>query len=194
MILKEGSTLVGNSSRDARPRFRRWWDTVIKSEFLRREIWPIFLSIMFLALGLLILWFGRAELHLQGDATLVCLLFIPIVVYTIFSGRLTEIRAGGFEATFKQLRNELDDVRFVLSMLLGPHEQAHLLNLATGQTKDYEGCPSLRSELRKLRDLRLIEGFGIGSMEDGRRFDLQKIMKLTDLGKRCIERLREFKE
>jgi hypothetical protein len=146
---------------------------------------------VFLALGLLTFWFARAKLHVQGDVALVCLLFIPITVYMIFSGRLTEIRAGGFEATFAKLRNELDDVRFVLSMLLGPNEQQHLLNLARGEAKEYVGCPSLRSELRKLRDLRLIEGYGIGSIEDGRKVNVEKIIKLTDLGKRCIERLRE---
>jgi hypothetical protein len=159
-----------------------------------KERWAALLSVIFLAFGLCTFWFARAVLHAQGDAVLICLLLMPVVVYMIFSGRMTEIRAGGFEASFAELRTELDDVRFVLSMLLGPFEQQHLINLARGDTQGYVGFPSLRAELRKLRDLRLIEGYGIGTMEDGRQFDLHAIMKLTDLGKRCVERLNELKE
>lgn len=161
---------------------------IIKRQSFTQEIWAATLSIAFLGPGLLTFWLAKVVVHADGGVALDILVFIPIVVYLVCSGRLTEIRAGAFEASFAELRDELDDVRFVLSMLLGPAEQKHLVNLASGDTKDYVGRASLKTELRKLRDLRLTAGVGIGRIPDGRQFDLKEIVTLTDLGKRCIER------
>src|SRR6266702_3319703 len=54
-------------------------------------------------------------------------------------------------------QRELDDIRFVLTLLLAPSELQHLKNLKSGQTKEYVGGSTVRAELRKLRTLGLIE-------------------------------------
>jgi hypothetical protein len=62
-------------------------------------------------------------------------------------------------------------------------EQKHLLNLHHGRTAGYRGNHEVRSELRRLRDLTLITNTEpIGSAEDGRTFDLAKLVQLTPLG------------
>ena len=58
-------------------------------------------SILFLALGFLTLWFTKTMLNMQQDAVLVSILLIPILIYLILSGQLKEIRGpGGLTATF----------------------------------------------------------------------------------------------
>lgn len=67
----------------------------------RKEITAILISVLFLVLGFLTIWIARAVMDVEGDAVFVSLLFVPILVYVIFSGRLKEIRApGGLEAKF----------------------------------------------------------------------------------------------
>ena len=53
-------------------------------------------------------------------------------------------------------KQELADIRFVLTLLLAPTELQHLKNLKGGQTKGYPGGGAMRAELRKLRTLGLI--------------------------------------
>lgn len=67
---------------------------------LHRETVGIVVSILFLALGFLAMWLSQEFLKLEGETVLVFLLLVPIIVYTIFSGRLSELRAGGLEAKF----------------------------------------------------------------------------------------------
>jgi len=67
---------------------------------LRRETVGIVVTVLFLALGFLSMWLSKEFLKLEGEAVLVFLLLVPIIVYTIFSGRLSELRAGGLEAKF----------------------------------------------------------------------------------------------
>ena len=57
-------------------------------------------SLMFVMLGLLFVWLAKRYLKLDGDAVLVALLVLPAVIYMIFSGRLSELKAGGLEAKF----------------------------------------------------------------------------------------------
>lgn len=66
-----------------------------------KEAAAVLISILFLALGFLAIWLTSSVLKIEGDAVFVSLLLIPILVYVIFSGRLSEIRApGGLEAKF----------------------------------------------------------------------------------------------
>ncbi|MCI0564205.1 MAG: hypothetical protein MN733_37495, partial [Nitrososphaera sp.] len=58
-------------------------------------------SILFLVIGVLVIWAMQTMLITAGDAVFVSLLLIPILVYVIFTDRLSEFKApGGLEAKF----------------------------------------------------------------------------------------------
>lgn len=73
---------------------------------------PILLSILFLALGFLALWLTKNVLKIEQDVVLACVAVIPILVYLIFSGRLSEVSLPGgtslklFEALQRPLSTE----------------------------------------------------------------------------------------
>ena len=75
---------------------------------------------------------------------------------------------------------------------LSEAQKRHLSNLARGRTAGYEGRGSLRSELRQLVGIGLVEklpGRHIGDLETGTIHNLSDIVKLTDAGRRCVERM-----
>ena len=89
-------------------------------------------------------------------------------------------------------KQELDDIRFVLTLLLAPTELQHLKNLKGGQTKGYARGGAVRAELRKLRTLGLINSLDarrIAELEDGKSLDLANLVLLTDRGKQYLDRL-----
>lgn len=69
----------------------------------RREIGTILLTLSLVGGGLAVLWFAKSVAGLEGEAILVALLIIPLVVYAVASGRLEEIRGGGIEARFARV-------------------------------------------------------------------------------------------
>lgn len=76
---------------------------------------------------------------------------------------------------------------------LSEAQKRHLSNLARGgaATARYEGRGSLRSELRQLVGIGLLEklpGRHIGDLETGTVHNLSDIVKLTDAGRRWVER------
>jgi hypothetical protein len=100
------------------------------------------------------------------------------------------------EENQKKQGDELDDVRFVLTLLLQPNERAHLRNLETGTTM-YEGNEAVCAELRKLRTLGLIRNQkdrAIAETAAKRNFDLKDVVELTDRGRQYLERLGEYDE
>jgi hypothetical protein len=69
----------------------------------------------------------------------------------------------------------------------------HLVNLASGRTSNYEGRGTLRSELRQLRDLGLVEKLpnrNIGDIQTGKTVDLSDYVKLTEFGKGWLQALK----
>lgn len=117
--------------------------------------------------------------------------------------RLTRFKLGSVEFQLEKLnhaqqdqRNELDDLRFVLTLLLQPAELQHLKNLEDGTTR-YTANHSMRTELRKLRTMGLIhnlEGTKIGDLKDNTERKLSDIVELTDRGRKYLQRLGEEKE
>lgn len=76
-------------------------------------------SLLFLALGFITLWFMRAMLNMQQEAVLVAILFVPVLVYLILSGTLQEISAGGVSAKFNNAARKplfTDDSSNIMSM------------------------------------------------------------------------------
>jgi hypothetical protein len=92
--------------------------------------------------------------------------------------------------------NQLDDIRLMLPLLLPDSEQKHLSNLSGGRTSGYRGSPTLRTEVRRLRYIRLIRmkkpNQRVEDMKDGLGFDLANFVELTPLGDRWVRRLAEI--
>jgi hypothetical protein len=68
----------------------------------------LLMSLLFVCLGLVLLWAARYWMNdpatAMGDAVFVALLIMPILIYAIISGRLTELRGpGGLGATFNNV-------------------------------------------------------------------------------------------
>jgi|SRR5258707_238611 hypothetical protein len=148
-----------------------------------------------------------AERKLGGAEVL--LVFVSGLVVTVLLRpelleRLTHVKIGSVEVELRKLqedqqvqRNELDDLRFVLTLLLQHSEKEHLRKLNEGETQDYVGRPELRTELRKLRTLGLIrscEGRRIHEIADKRKVDLKDFVKLTERGRHYLERIGEYTE
>ena len=73
----------------------------------KQEVRAIVISALFLAAGCIVLWFAKTVLGIQGDAVLISLLIIPVLIYVIVSGKLEEFKApGGVEAKFVKVANE----------------------------------------------------------------------------------------
>jgi signal-transduction protein with cAMP-binding, CBS, and nucleotidyltransferase domain len=70
---------------------------------LKKEAAAILVSILFLVLGFLAVWITKDVVGVSGDALFVAVLFVPIIVYMILTGRLRELRAGALQAKFADL-------------------------------------------------------------------------------------------
>lgn len=67
----------------------------------------LFAAIAFLLLGFAVLWVTKTILSIEGDLVYVSLLFVPIIVFAIYSGKLEELKGpGGLEAKFTKAANE----------------------------------------------------------------------------------------
>jgi hypothetical protein len=95
--------------------------------------------------------------------------------------------------------DKLDDIALVLPLLLSKAERKHLVNLSEGKTKDYQGSHAVRSELRRLRSVRLIRSLPdrhISELKDDspEKFDIANILQLTNLGKRWVKKIKDIEE
>ena len=117
--------------------------------------------------------------------------------------RLKRLKLSGFELEMlarvqeKQAehQDQLDDIRLILPLLLPDDERKHLLNLQTGETRAYRGSHTLRTELRRLRSMRLVQmkpDRHVSELKDGGAFDLADFLELTKIGQRWITRVREI--
>jgi hypothetical protein len=64
------------------------------------EMAAIIVSLLFLIIGILMIWVVRKSMDMQGEAVFIALLLIPIVIYAVITGRIGSIKAGGLEANF----------------------------------------------------------------------------------------------
>lgn len=88
--------------------------------------------------------------------------------------------------------SSIDEIGLVLPLVIPEAERKHLLNIAEGRTQGYKGRGSLRSELRHLRSMGLIQkrpGRHIGDLESGGVHDLAEVVELTDLGRKWVAKL-----
>jgi CBS domain-containing protein len=82
----------------------------MKKRSASKEVAAILISIFFIIVGFVAIWFSKAYLGVEGEALFIFLLLAPILTYAIFSGRLTELKAGGMEAKFADIGEQTVDV------------------------------------------------------------------------------------
>jgi hypothetical protein len=104
---------------------------------------------------------------------------------------LREIKSGQ-----RSQSRRLEELRLILPILLPQAEQKHLRNLAHGMTTGYKGGNAMRTELRRLREIGLIEmcpgGHTIGEMtSDKPPFDLSIFVRLTEQGKEWVNTIED---
>jgi hypothetical protein len=87
---------------------------------------------------------------------------------------------------------DADVLRTLAPILIPEPERVHLLNIAHGMTQGYKGRGSLRSELRHLRSLGLIQrhpGRHIADLTSDNIHDIADVVELTDLGREWVAKL-----
>ena len=73
----------------------------------KQEVRAIVISISILALGFLVLWIAKSVMKIEGDAVFVSLLFVPLLVCVILSGKLEELKGSdGLETKFAKTASE----------------------------------------------------------------------------------------
>jgi hypothetical protein len=174
---------------------------------LRRVVaTAIFLAVILYVTGIIL---GRIPEQRKLGGADVSILVIAILLGTLLLRpqileRLTHLKVGSVEFELEKLqqdqdaqRKELDNVRFVLTLLLQHAEMEHLRNLNAGNTQNYVGSHALRSELRRLRTLGLISncnGHKISELTDKRVVDLKTVVQLTARGREYLEKLGDYQE
>jgi hypothetical protein len=107
-------------------------------------------------------------------------------------GSVLEFQLEQLERHQQTQKQELDDLRFALTLLLTADELRHLRNLEKGVTTGYSGTPAVRYELRRLRAIGLIESKRyIHDLRDSDDFDLSDFVELTDRGRYYLHRIRQ---
>jgi hypothetical protein len=100
--------------------------------------------------------------------------------------RLQEI-----QDTQKDHSKNLDEIHFILAALVTASEMRHLKDLDRGSTANYERTPSLLAELRRLRDVGLIEptrqNYRFARLPA--KFDLADYVRLTGRGNEYLGRV-----
>jgi pentatricopeptide repeat protein len=101
--------------------------------------------------------------------------------------------------TQKDQGRNLEEIHFILKTLVTTSEMSHLRKLANGRATNYKLSPALVAELRRLRDVGLIES---KAKEEGRkqrigdlpssRFNLADYVEITPRGNEYINRIREM--
>jgi hypothetical protein len=174
---------------------------LVRAYMFRRTIaFAVVLVVSVYTVGIVL---GRIPQQQKLSATDVGLVVVTAVVASVLLrpellNRLTHFKFGSFEADWKHVKEkqqtqerELDAVRFVLTFLLQQAEKNHLENLVKDGASQYEGNHAVRSELRKLRTLGLIENrkdHTIAEMKDGHKCDLKDVVQLTERGRDYLER------
>jgi hypothetical protein len=136
------------------------------------------------------------------------LLYLAVGGALLLLKRIKTLSFGGYKLEMleqireRQVRTEdllKAMISRVLPLLLPEPERKHLLNLASGHTR-YEGGGPLQAELRRLLAAQLLEKQTdkdnrpkhISDLKQGVSFDLADYVKLTPLGAKWLESIREI--
>lgn len=141
---------------------------------------------------------GTTDIFLLGSAGLFSIFLLQPETIQRFS----QIEAMGVKLSLRDIQlqqhgqqKELEQLRLILPLLLPEKEQAHLRHLAQDGGEGYEASSSLRTQLRRLSTIKLIqrkEGHSIHELKDGKSFKLSDYVELTNLGRQWLQRLAEL--
>lgn len=163
----------------------------------------ILLSVAFYSLGIVAGVIPPQRRLVGADVAilLIGVLITAVLLRPEILDRLTHFKLGSLEFELQKLQsnqksqqNELNDVRFALTLLVQDRERDHLANLESGETKNYVGNHDLRTDVRRLRTLGLLANVGdrkVADIKDGQQLDLARFVQLTERGRQYLEKLRE---
>lgn len=138
------------------------------------------------------------------DATALGIIGIAALAATILFRpdvleRVTHFEVAGWKVEIEKRQQkqdqQLNDIQLILPVLLPDAERKYLLNLAAGNTGDYKGSHELRTQLRRLRSLKLIRmqpNKEVGMMTNDLAVDIGEFVELTELGQRWVDRIKEI--
>jgi CBS domain-containing protein len=70
------------------------------------------MTMFFLSIGILTIWLLKEVLGLSSDSILIAMLVLPMIVFLILSGRISEFKTpGGLEAKFREVARERISVK-----------------------------------------------------------------------------------
>jgi len=67
------------------------------------------LAVLFVGLGLAIIWFTKRVIGVTGDGLFVAELFVAVLIFLILSGQISELTAGGVTAKFRSVAGDSID-------------------------------------------------------------------------------------
>jgi hypothetical protein len=118
--------------------------------------------------------------------------------------RLRHLKVAGFEFDLaknkrqqEQQQGQLEAISLLLPLVLREEETKHLRYLAEQRTTGYVANHDMRTEVRRLRTMGLIEnlaGRSVGEMKDGMKADLAEYVRLTSFGHRMVTQLVEIEK
>jgi CBS domain-containing protein len=79
---------------------------LLPGEAGRRQLRHVVMSLLSLAAGVCAVWFMQNVLEVEGDAILIALLFLPLVVYLTLSGQVREFGAGSLIVKLNEVSGE----------------------------------------------------------------------------------------
>jgi hypothetical protein len=149
-------------------------------EPLLQELRPLLLSLLFLVLGIFLLLAAKRWINdkptVLGDAVLVSLVLMPILIYTITSGKLKELKGpGGLGATFNTVVSQSD---VIVHKRVPTDEDIQIIVK--------EGRQALH---RRLQDLDGIRPIVMTIVLGGERYDLYALREYV----KELSRLKSFK-
>lgn len=134
---------------------------------------------------------------------LAALIAILLVKPDLFD-RLKHFKLAGFELEIEKIKRsqklqqgQLEAIGLLLPLVLRDTETKHLRNLGRGKTTEYVGSEAVRTELRRLANLKLIERIEdkkIHDLKDGLKFDLSDHVRLTPFGQHMAMRLEDIEK
>ena len=119
----------------------------------------------------------------------IAIICLVLLAYPEIFSRLQRIEVAGVTIELLEKRQDeqqaqLDEFMLILPIILPTNERKHLLNLASGNTKNYIGNSNVQTEIRRLRSIGLISNTQpIGYIKDGVPFDLSSFVQLTRFGR-----------
>jgi hypothetical protein len=140
------------------------------------------------------------NLLILGLATLVAVLLVKPDALD----QLRRFKVAGFELEIEKIKRsqelqqgQLEAISLILPLVLADAEAKHLRNLSDGKTAGYEGGHAVRTEVRRLATMGLvdrIEGKMVRDMKDNTKFDLANFVRLTPFGRRMVAQLEEIEK